>query len=284
MNCIVCGASHFVEKFDSLLIQCTSCGFVTANIDLENNDFSKLYGESYFSGEEYSNYSEDRLILQHNFQKRIDDLKLNMGSLPPDNVLEIGCAYGFFGDSFQKAFPEAHYQGIDIAEEALNLGSQLTGIQLRYADYLDFDHPDSLYSDVFLWDVIEHLPRPDLFIAKMAREVKQGGRVHVTTGDIGKILPRWQGKKWRMIHPPTHLHYFSKKSLFRLFQNHGFEIQYYSYPPIYRSIKQIFFSLFMLNKREKQWKRKIYNKIGDHRFLKLNTYDIIYVIARKIST
>lgn len=281
MYCLVCGASHFIEKFDSLLLQCSNCGFVTANIDIENNDFSKLYGSSYFSGEEYSNYSEDRIILQHNFQKRINDLKLIMGNMPPDNVLEIGCAYGFFGDSFLKSFPDAKYQGIDIASEALVLGSQLTGIPLQYADYLDYHCPDVLYSDIFLWDVIEHLPRPDLFVSKMAKELKQGGRVHVTTGDIGKLLPRWQGKKWRMIHPPTHIHYFSKKTLTQLFQKEGFEVQFSSYPPIYRSMKQIFFSLFMLNKKEKKWKRRLYNKIGDHRFLKVNTFDIIYLVAKK---
>lgn len=280
-KCLVCNSPVLKEIHHGLLVKCRDCGFITANMNLSSEDFSRYYGESYFTGEEYSDYASDKEILQYNFSKRINDLKKRSVGIPVENVLEIGCAYGFFGELVVKNFPDCCYTGIDVATEALMKGQKITGIPLQYADYLLFPSPEVKYSDIFMWDVIEHLPRPEDFIAKIANETKQGGRVHITTGDINRLLPRLQGRKWRMIHPPTHLHYFSKKTLTLLLENNGFQVEYYSYPPVFRSVKQIFYSLFLLKKKEKKWKSKIYNSISEKRFLKVNTFDIIYLIAKK---
>lgn len=280
-KCFVCHSEDFKEKYRGLLLECTHCGFVTANMNFNGEDFNRLYGESYFTGEEYSDYESDKEILQYNFNKRVNDLKKYWSGIPVENVLEIGCAYGFFGELLIRNFPDVRYTGIDVAHEALERGKEITGIPLQEADYLLFPAPEKKYSDVFMWDVIEHLPDPDSFIAKIASEISQGGRAHITTGDIKKLMPRLQGRCWRMIHPPTHLHYFSRKTLSHLLENHGFEVIYFSYPPIYRSIKQIFYSLFLLKKKEKRWKLRIYRSISDKRYLKMNTFDIIYLVARK---
>ena len=60
-----------------------------------------------------------------------------------------------------------------------------------------------------MWDTIEHLKRPDLFVQKAAADLRPGGLIALTTGDIGSLNARLRGARWRMIHPPTHLHYFS---------------------------------------------------------------------------
>ena len=58
----------------------------------------------------------------------------------------------------------------------------------------------------------------------------------MTTGDLDSWVARTRGSKWRQIHPPTHLHYFSGKTLSRLLCRYGFEIQYLGTEGVYRSV------------------------------------------------
>src|SRR5262249_20847419 len=75
---------------------------------------------------------------------------------------------------------------------------------------------------VCLWDTIEHLPRPDLFLQKARQLLRPNGRLFLTTGDISSLNARLRGRKWRQIHPPSHLHYFSKDSIAKILRRTGF--------------------------------------------------------------
>lgn len=249
-------------------------------MSLNDYQLKEIYSENYFKGDEYRDYIADKLVLQKNFSKRLNQIQTN--NLPENkiNALEIGCAYGFFGEVFTQNYKKAKYTGIDIAPEAIAYGKEILGMNLINQDYLTFP-VDKKYTHVFMWDVIEHLPRSDLFIEKISEEIVKGGELHITTGDIEAMLPKFQKQNWRMIHPPSHLQYFSKKTLNSLLTKNGFEIRNVGYHPVYRSAKQIFYSLFLLNKSSRNGIEKIYNKIPEKWFIPLNTYDIMHTIAVK---
>jgi hypothetical protein len=132
-----------------------------------------------------------------------------------------------------------------------------------------------------MWDVIEHLHNPHLYIQKVSETLAAGGHVYITTGDIAALLPRLQKRKWRMIHPPSHLHYFSKKTLSMLLARYGLNVTHVRYPGTARSLKQIYYSLYLLRKRETVFKKLVYAKIPERAFITLNTYDIMLVVAQK---
>jgi 2-polyprenyl-3-methyl-5-hydroxy-6-metoxy-1,4-benzoquinol methylase len=240
------------------------------------------YKISYFQGDEYLHYLRDKEIIQLNFGKRMNWIKIQaQHGAPISHCLEIGCAYGFFGEVLLKHFP-VKYCGIDVVPEAVNFGRDQLGLDLKTGDYLELEAPIAPYSDVFLWDVIEHLPNPEQFIQKVYQELLPGGRIFISTGDIGALLPRIQGPKWRMIHPPSHLQYFSSATLEALLHKYGYTVISTRYFPVYRSIRQIFYSLFMLNKRGKSLK-KVLDKIPENWTFFVNTYDIVFLTATKES-
>ncbi len=84
-----------------------------------------------------------------------------------------------------------------------------------------------------------------------------------------------------MIHPPSHLHYFSKKTITLLLEKYNFKVTNVKYEAIYRSLKQIFYSLFILNKRNSSICNKIFDKIPNNLFIPLNTFDIMHIKAIK---
>lgn len=280
-KCIVCGNSHFTLIYKNTLQKCNNCSFITANISISDEDLKQFYGEKYFNGEEYSNYIDDKETIQKNFICRLKQIDKITKRQSFSQVLEIGCAYGFFGELIKNKFPSANYIGFDIAKEAVEYGKSVLKLNVLNKNYLESDVPSNLYSHVFMWDVIEHLPNPEKFIGKISKESVDGSYLFITTGDISSLIPRIKGSSWRMIHPPTHLHYFSKKTLRKLLEKYAYEIKTVKYPPVSRTLKQIFYSLFMLQKKERKWKLFIYNKIPSSFYIKINTYDIMFVVAKK---
>ncbi len=280
--CVVCGSTKLAGKFNNTLIECAECTHVYANMQVDEETLKKIYSVNYFKGEEYADYLSDKPMLQKNFRKRIQTA-LKLEPKPEfKNVLEIGCAYGFFAEVLNKEFKPGHYVGIDVVPEAITYGRYKLHQNLVVQDYLKMPAPKEPYTDVFMWDVIEHLPNPDKFMEKIAAETAPGARIYITTGDIGSTLAKFQGKSWRMIHPPSHLHYFTSRSLKKLSQKFGFTQEHLSYPPVSRSVRIIFYSLFILNKPWAKPLRFLYDLIPDKASVSVNTYDIMFFVGRKV--
>jgi len=249
-------------------------------MDISDELLKATYSINYFMGEEYMDYENDREVLRLNFKKRIPGIKkVSRHGSPVNHCLEIGCAYGFFGEVLLQYF-KTTYKGIDVVAEAIAYGKDNLKLDLVKGDFLVEPPPSTPWSDVFMWDVIEHLSNPHFFLQKVHKEMITGGRIYITTGDIGALIPRIQGKKWRMIHPPSHIHYFSQKTLAMLLQNYGFKVINAQYLPVYRSVRQIYYSLFLLKKSGKI-SSKLFNLIPSQWHIPVNTFDIVFMTAIK---
>lgn len=280
-KCIICGNPEQSSLYDNLLLKCTSCGFITANMDISNEEIETIYTANYFKGEEYEDYIRDKKIIQNNFTTRIKHLEKVIPESKRKSILEIGCGYGFFGELVSD-FWNSKYLGIDICKEAIEYASAVLKLNVIREDYLEMNYRPDEFDTCVMLDVIEHLPDPDRVVKKLSNEVKRGGYLVISTGDIGSLLARINGRKWRMIHPPSHLHYFNRNTLTKLLTLNGFEVVDISYPVIKRSIKQIFFSLFILNRRtNNRVINKIFQHIPEKWLLPLNTFDIMLVISRR---
>ncbi|GAB4311842.1 MAG: hypothetical protein Kow0059_02150 [Candidatus Sumerlaeia bacterium] len=277
-QCIVCG-SDAGRPLYRVLRRCEQCGMVWAPLSLTSGDLQRLYDEGYFKGEEYVNYIEDRPFLEKNFRLRLGTLQRY---LTPEHrrCLEIGCAYGFFLHAAREHF--THVEGVDISEAAVRYARQALGVNARAGDFLTMDFQGT-FDVVCLWDTIEHLARPDLYIQKAASLLRAGGLIALTTGDIGSRIARRRREKWRMIHPPTHLYYFSRATLRRLLDRFGFEVAHEEACGFYRSFSNVAYNIFAL-----RW-----NKPGLYRFAErllslsgvrgfyFNAGDIMYLIGRR---
>ena len=116
---------------------------------------------------------------------------------------------------------------------------------------------------------------------KIAAHLQPGGLLALTTGDIGSLLARWRKAKWRQIHPPSHLHYFSKKTLRLLLAKYGFEVCYTGYAGCYRSADTVAYLVLSLKHGMPDLYRKLRTAGLLHWSFYSNLYDIVYMIARK---
>lgn len=246
-----------------------------ADARLSEAELRQLYQREYFFGDEYLNYKEDKPYLQRNFRARLKTLRrFSSGG----SLFEIGCAYGYFLELAAGAW---HAEGCDISTEACN-DARSRGLDAIAGDFLNLNLNQEHYDVVALWDTIEHLARPDLYVEKASQLLKTGGVLCVTTGNIDSLVARARGRKWRLIHPPTHLYYFSRKTIGKMLAQHGLEIVHFQHVGYSRSVQQMLYSLLVLN-RETELRKRIYNALKPlFSFpLYLNMYDIMFVIARK---
>jgi SAM-dependent methyltransferase len=85
------------------------------------------------------------------------------------------------------------------------------------------DEPTGPFDAIALGDVIEHLPDPAAELDRLATLLAPGGVVWIATPDAGSRVARVLGRRWWSV-IPTHLHLFTRRSLTRLLERHGFEV------------------------------------------------------------
>lgn len=271
----MCGGSDFLPYYGGL-IKCESCDFVTADIDIEDLDLLTIYGKDYFVGNEYVDYIQDKEILQDNFRERLKRIlkHKNHGCL-----IDVGCAYGFFLDLAKEFF---QVKGYEICQDAVDFARRMS-LDVESRDFSAEPIAHNSVGVITMWDVIEHLAEPQRYVAQASRVLTRGGLLCITTGDIGSMNARLRKEKWRMIHPPTHLHYFSKGTLRMLLVNNGFQIVREEYVPMTRSVRQIAYSILMLGSKKHPSLFALLERTGILRLkFTLNLRDILFVIAVKI--
>jgi len=277
-NCLVCGGSFRQSKISGLLT-CQACKFTTADLTISEEEMRQLYTANYFAGDEYRDYIADRPVLERQFRLRLRRLLKFLPEAHKKNLLEIGCAHGFFLAVAEKEFHFA--EGIDISSDAAEYARKSLGVNATSSEFLAHEFvraPDV----VCMWDTIEHLRRPDLYIEKIANILPRGGVLALTTADLDSWVARARGSKWRQIHPPTHLHYFSRKTLSRLLNRSGLEIKYMRSEGMYRRVETMAYIVLCL----KHNRQDLYTHLRKTRLLNwdlyLNLGDIVFVVAEKV--
>ena len=107
--------------------------------------------------------------------QEIDKLQAFVGKeligLSEVRVLEAGC-----GSASNLRFGNKVYLvGIDISEKQLARNTLLH--EKIVGDIQQYEFPEGNYDAIVCWDVLEHLPEPQLALEKFARAIKPGGLV-----------------------------------------------------------------------------------------------------------
>lgn len=139
---------------------------------------------------------------------------------PPASILEIGSYAGFFLD----ACVSRGYAVTGIEPSAW--GSVLCvsrgfDVQHGTAESLLPRSDLSNFDAVVSWDVLEHVPNPDHFMAAICSAVRPGGFLVLSTLDRSNWFARIMGKRWPWL-IPMHLHYFDQHTVIRMAEQRDF--------------------------------------------------------------
>ncbi len=147
-------------------------------------------------------------FLPESIGRRDFDLALEVTSSSVEGltVLDVGC---FRGDFLRRLPASVKKFGIEPSREAQQMLSGL-GIQLLGETIDSTTAPDARFDFIYLMDVAEHLPNPLADIQKLARWLKPGGKLIITTGD-SDALPWRLSRLSYWYYLPQHLSFCNRR-------------------------------------------------------------------------
>jgi 2-polyprenyl-3-methyl-5-hydroxy-6-metoxy-1,4-benzoquinol methylase len=194
-------------------------------------ELKKLYENSYFSKRTkrgYNDYAGEAIkqSVISTLEKNLADLDFYAWekTLYDKSSLEIGAAAGHCVEYLQMRGWNA--AGIDISKTMTDAAKK-RGLHMICADFLKYDFKEDNKNRKFdlitLWATLEHLPEPGKYIEKIAKLLKSGGHLYITTTNTG-FWAKIYGARWRYLNVPEHIYYFNKNSLSYLFKKSGLKI------------------------------------------------------------
>jgi 2-polyprenyl-3-methyl-5-hydroxy-6-metoxy-1,4-benzoquinol methylase len=145
-------------------------------------------------------------------------------------VLEVGCGEGVFSTILSQPY---EMWGVEPEPaSAARAASVLHTVLVGRFDEVSHKLPERYFDLVVCNDVIEHLPDPELFLRAVQRCMTPGAHLIASIPNMRHWEVLWQllaRKDWQYgrdgIMDRTHLRFFTEKSIKRLFQETGFDIE-----------------------------------------------------------
>lgn len=148
-------------------------------------------------------------------------------------TLDVGCASGTFSEQLKKNFNTESW-GIEMVEEYAMMAKEKLDHSL-HGSFDDVYHnlPENYFDCIFFNDVLEHMIYPEDCLKKIKKNLQPGKSIIASIPNIRyiNILKNLLFKRdWKYedsgIMDRTHLRFFTKKSIIRMFEDCGYKIQY----------------------------------------------------------
>lgn len=190
--------------------------------------YEKVYKNEYNLAEKKS--SPNKKLKKFSLDR--DDLIVK--NIPKGNkLLEIGCGEGDLLIRLKNKYRILY--GIEIAKTRIDRANKKVKNKKIYIKFGDANQKlqfkDNFFDSIIASDVLEHLFDPYHFMKECKRMLKQNGTLVVHTPNVaffpnrfrlffGKLPITSKGYGW----DGGHLHYFTKSSLKKMFEDEGFKV------------------------------------------------------------
>ncbi len=216
-GCPLCGsheAAPFAERDGYGFARCNRCRFVYLDPMPGDRQLARLYNED--SG-------PDSHLAKRGSRTRRAHMKLPR--LFPyafaKDILDLGCGGGIMVSALGRIARRA--VGIDISEGAIAFArASFPRHTFICADFRKTDLAPNSFDFVHASEIIEHINDLAGFMAFLARVIRPGGHVYITTPDIGHRARPADVRQWDVFSPPRHLQFFDQKTLTDVFARSGF--------------------------------------------------------------
>lgn len=123
------------------------------------------------------------------------------------SVLDVGC---FDGRFLEFLGPDYRWFGVEINETAAQR-AEAKGVRVLSPDFEAIGSLSIAVDAVVAIDVIEHSEDPRLFLGKLARSVRSGGIVIVSSGSTDALAWRLMGSRYWYCNIAEHLSFISRR-------------------------------------------------------------------------
>lgn len=237
-ECPVCGSrkfkSHMTKdwfNFD----KCSDCSMVFVNPRLNdkatyafyNSAWIDVYNESKFYSDDANSYDsvdrKENLYLLNLLNKNNNNN--NIKNTCPE-LVEIGP--GGVGSLLKEAMNFGYkVTGVELGEENCNRLKNNLGDEAEIINSTleDANLQENFYDYAAMRDVLEHIPNPKPFLQELNRILKPKAKVIIQIPNFDGLIYRVAGPHHTVVFPFEHPNYWSPKSIGKILNDTGFEIE-----------------------------------------------------------
>jgi SAM-dependent methyltransferase len=145
-------------------------------------------------------------------------------------LLDMGSGLGFFLKAMAR-YKEWEAYGCEISPAAVRFAREQLGLdKVQCARLQDADLPRDSFDIIVMWDVLDHMARPDPLLARCRTLLKEDGILFIRTPNVAAQLLRARVVKalggiragMKCLQPSDHPHHYSMRSLTALLRRNGF--------------------------------------------------------------
>ncbi|MFZ4715500.1 MAG: class I SAM-dependent methyltransferase [Bacteriovoracaceae bacterium] len=226
---------QFFQKSFQVL-RCQNCDLVFTSPLPSDEELHRYYTSN--TGLEFSGYANLKDQIEHYLKNPPDYMERTLSWLLQEitsikkglKFLEIGTNLGLFGEIILKNFPVEYY-GLELNQEAVSFCQSRGVLNVRSTPFEQKPYPEQSFDYISLFDVFEHLPRPEEFLLLMKSRLNPGGKILLAVPNTNtlevkvlRFFKRLRGNDiFPRVEPLFHLYGYNEKNLQLLFERHGFK-------------------------------------------------------------
>lgn len=222
MSCIICNNKNLklvkvsVRDCQDVNVEmCDNCRHQQLNPLPSTDDLQEFYDQDTQAKLIYENIDveEARRRSQFDVVRRSKLVQSFIQNKETARVLEIGTGYGFFIKEMKNEGYDI--EGIEISEARRNIARSLTKNTIYGYDLVK-EMPEELigkYDIIVMFQVLEHILDPGLFLDKIRKMLKEEGIVIIEVPNLDDHLLGISKDYFDFFYQIAHLSYFSPKSL-----------------------------------------------------------------------
>ncbi len=206
-------------------VKCRSCSLVYLNPRPTLADMETIYPADYHAFD----FSEEDFGIVHKIRSRLEAKRLLEYCGPLQDgarILDLGCGDGFHLRLLRE-FGNKTWQleGIDLDRRAIE-AAERAGLDVKFGSVESLDLEPESYDVIYTIQTIEHVERPDEFLAALSRLMRPRGRLVIVTDNTDSVdFGLFKKGYWGGYHFPRHLNLFNKASLSKLAQKTGLLVE-----------------------------------------------------------
>ncbi len=209
-------AGHFT------LVRCRRCGLIYQNPQPDLTELAAHYPDEYprfiTAGQESG---LNRLSADHALARQRQRLERHWEG--NGRLLDVGCATGQFLAHMRTAGWQV--AGVEFSPQAAAFAREQYGLDVQTGTLEEAAFPAASFDVVTLWDVLEHVQDPKDTLTEIARILRPGGLLVVSTPNPTCVEARLFGPHWIGWERPRHLHIFPPRLLRRYVEDAGFVVE-----------------------------------------------------------
>lgn len=238
VKCNICGADDSTVLFEEgkaqvhRIVKCNGCGFIYANpqtdnvSDVEKDHLKSHSNDNTATGFEQFNPENHQYLKKQFLQLRDYSAILDFTDhKEKGTMVEIGSYAGVFLNEARKR--GWNVIGIEPLEIPSLYAEEKFGIRVIRKYFEQADIEAGSIDVIVACHVIEHVPDPSAFVEKAHEFLKNDGYLILETPAYDSMMFKLLRHRERSVRCDGHIYFFTRKSLTRLVEDHGFKVLKY---------------------------------------------------------